>query len=302
MKYINFPCYTATIFVSAVLWTGLLSARANVRDLQQAQEQPAQPAEPPEPPSSAAPGQNSIVIQTIEPDGKSARHKDVAWLGVAVEETSDALSSQLGLKPGEGLTVDLLAEGSPAAKADLRKHDVLVDLDGQMLVDPHQFRKLVRMHAEGEMIKLTYYRGGKKQTISVKLSKNSVEEANDTEMVPLPGDLQNLKLELKGLNGDLRGMSESLTRAGLDKSKVDQEVKRTMEQTRKALQDAVQRATVDRQSLVSVDRQLEALARNGVDVDRDATVTIRSKRNSSRTMVETDDTGTYVIELGQKRI
>ena len=124
MKYINFPCYTATIFVSAVLWTGLLSARANVRDLQQAQEQPAQPAEPPEPPSSAASGQNSIVIQTIEPDGKSARHKDVAWLGVAVEETSDALSSQLGLKPGEGLTVDLLAEGSPAAKADLRPRQI----------------------------------------------------------------------------------------------------------------------------------------------------------------------------------
>ena len=298
MKYINSPCYTAAIFVSAVLWTGLPSARADLRDLQQAQEQPAQPAEPPEPPSSTAPGQNSIVIQTIEPDGKSTRHKDVAWLGVAVEEISDALSSQLGLEPGEGLTVDLLAEGSPAAKADLRKHDVLVDLDGQMLVDPHQFRKLVRMHAEGDTVKLTYYRGGRKQTISVKLSKNSVEEANDTEMVPLPGDLQNLKLELKGLNGDLRGMSESLTRAGLDKSKVDQEVKRTMEQTRKALQDAVQRATVDRHSLVSVDRQLEALARNGVDVDRDATVTIRSKRNSSRTMVETDDTGTYVIEAG----
>jgi hypothetical protein len=245
-------------------------------------------------------GHNRIVIQTVEPDGKNKRGKEVSWLGLAVEEASEALSSQLGLKPGEGLTVTLLAAGSPAAKADFHKNDVLVEFDGQMLVHPIQLRKLVRMHAEGDTVKLTFYRGGKKQTASVKLVKTILETANDTEATPMPGDLQNLQLQFKNLSGDLNGMSESLERVGLDKAKVNSEVRRTMEQTRRAIQDAVRRASSDRRSLTSMDRQLEALARDGVDVNKEATVIVRNKRNSSRTIVETDDNGTYIIEAGAK--
>jgi hypothetical protein len=177
------------------------------------------------------------------------------------------------------------------------------------------------MHAEGDTVKLIFYRGGKKQTASIKLAKMNLESENDMDMTPMP-DGQNMKFELKGLNGDLRGMSESLSRAGLDKAKLDTEVKRTMEQTRKAIQDAMRNASIDqrslamadeklnkadrelksidRKSLAAVDRELEALARAGVDVDKDATVVVRSKHNSSRTIVETDDNGSYVIEAGAK--
>jgi hypothetical protein len=283
---------------------------------------PAVPAAPAAPAVAAVPSADDIVIQSVEPDGKGKHRKEVAWLGLAVEESPEALSAQLGLKAGEGLTVTLLASGSPAAMADMRKNDVLVELDGQMLVDVHQFRKLVRMHAEGDSVKLIFYRGGKKQTASIKLAKINLESENDADMAPLPGDLQNLKFELKGLNGDMRGMSESLSRAGLDKAKLNAEVKRTMEQTRKAIQDAMRNASldqrslamadqklnmadrelksIDRKSLAAVDRELESLARAGVDVDKDATVVVRSKHNSSRTIVETDDNGSYVIEAGAK--
>jgi len=281
------------------------------------------PAVPPAPATPAVPAAPAeIVIQTIEPDGKGKHGKEVAWIGLAVEDASEALSSQLGLKPGEGLTVTLLANGSPAAKADMRKHDVLVELDGQMLVDPHQFRKLVQMHAEGDTVKLTFYRGGKKQTASIKLAKTNWEAANDSDAMPMPDDLRNLHLQLDGqnaltgmkdmqgwtdlksLNVDMRGMQESLARAGLDKEKVNIEVRRTLEQTRKALQDAVRNASIERKSLTTMDRELEALARGGMDVDKDATVIVRNKRNSNRhghgTIVETDDSGTYIIEAGAK--
>jgi len=332
MKYIIPRINIAVIIAATVLWAALLAARADTQEARHlvvttqtqsdegdqtapaAPATPATPATPAEPAAPATPAEpaNEIIIQTIEPDGKNKRGKEVAWLGVAVEEATEALSAQLGLKPGEGLTVILLAEGSPATKADLHKNDVLVELDGQMLVDPHQFRKLVQMHAEGEAVKLTFYRAGKRQTVSIKLAKTTWQEANDTEEMPMPGDMQDLRLrlnglkdmqglsELKGLNVDLRGMKESLARAGLDKDKVDIEVKRTMEQTRKALQNAVHNASIDRKSLTTLDRELEALARDGVDVDKDATVIVRNKHNSSRTMVETDDNGSYIIEAGAK--
>jgi hypothetical protein len=245
--------------------------------------------------------QNRIIIQSVEPDGKKERAKEFTWLGLAVEESSEALSSQLGLKPGEGLTVNFLAIDSPAAKADFHKNDVLVEMDGQMLVHPLQLRKLVQMHAEGDTVNLTFYRGGKKQTVSVKLGKMSWDQAFDKEDGPLPDDLPDLPLQMNGLHGELRGMGDSLARAGMDKAKVNIEIQRTMEQARKAIQDSVRRASTDQKFLTIVDRKLEALARNGVDVDKDATVTVRKKRNSDRTIVQTDENGTLIIEAGAKK-
>jgi hypothetical protein len=241
-----------------------------------------------------------ITIQSIEPDAKAKRTREVAWLGVAVEEAPEALSAQLAIKPGEGLVISMVASDSPAAKADLQKNDVLVDLDGQMLVHPIQLRKLVQMHAEGDPVKVTFFRGGKKQTISTKLGKTLWEEADDTDTSPSHDDLQIQLDNLQRLSGDMHGLKESLQLSGLDKDKVKLEIDRTMEQTRKALRDAVQQAAVSDRALRSVNRDLESLARRGVDVDRDATVIVKNKSSSSKTIVETDDRGTYIIEAGEK--
>ena len=60
--------------------------------------------------------------------------KTVAWLGLGVEEASEALAAQLDLKDGEGLVVTFVASESPAAKAGFQKNDVLTRLDDQLLV------------------------------------------------------------------------------------------------------------------------------------------------------------------------
>jgi RNA-splicing ligase RtcB len=269
------------------LWTGSLAARTD----DQEESKVVVPGQ----------GQNQITIQAVELDGKKKQAKEVTWLGLSVEESSEALSAQLGLKPGEGLTVNFIAAGSPAAKADFHKNDVLVQLDGQMLVHPLQLRKLVQMHGEGEAVNVTFYRGGKKQTASVKLGKTTWDEASDMEEKPGADPFQNLHFQLDGLNGQLHGMGESLARANLDKAKVNVEIKRTMEQTRKAIQDAVRRASKDRKSLSDVDWELESLAGKGVDVDKDTTVTVRNKGNSIRTIVQSDENGTYsIIKAGKK--
>jgi hypothetical protein len=244
------------------------------------------------------------VDSTYNPGGaKKNQAREVAWLGLSVGESSEdeALSSQLALKPGEGLTVNFVAPDSPAAKADFHTNDVLVELDGQRLVHPMQLRKLVQMRAEGDTINLTFYRGGKKQTASVKLGKTTSDEASDREDGPLLGDLPIIRYQLNGLNGQLRGAGDSLARAGLDQAKVKVEIQHAMQQTRKAIQDAVSRASSDGKALTSVGRELESLVRDGVAVDKDATVILRDKRNSNRTIVQTDENGTIIIEAGAKK-
>jgi PDZ domain len=344
MKNILFTTKLSAFLIGAVLWPGLVPARADnhverivlinshmlgdedksapvVSDDGPTQTQttaptpatpdtPATPATPSTPPTPATPA--TITIQTIEPDGKKKHSKPVTYLGVAVQECSEALSAQLELKPGQGLTVILLAAGSPAEKADFHKNDVLADLDGQMLVHPLQLQKLIQMHAEGDAVKLTFYRSGKKQTATVKLGKTMWDETAETDDQPWPCDLQSLQLKLgsmknleglnniKDLDAQLKGVGESLERVGLDRTKVNSEVQRTMEQACRALEDAVRHASTDQKSLASVDRELEALVRGGLAVDRDATVTVRSRHNSNRTIVQTDDDGSYIIESGAR--
>ena len=91
------------------------------------------------------------------------------WLGIGSAEASDALDAQLGLHHGEGLVVVEVVTNSPAAKAGLQKNDVLVEFEGQRLVHPIQFRKLLQMKTEGEKVAITFYRAGKKQVASAKL-------------------------------------------------------------------------------------------------------------------------------------
>jgi membrane-associated protease RseP (regulator of RpoE activity) len=241
-----------------------------------------------------------IIIQSIEPDGHAKQMREVAWLGLAVEDATEVLSSQLGLKTGEGLTVNMVAKGSPAAEAGFQVNDVLTELDGQMLVEPKQFRKLVQMHAQGDKVKLTFYRHGKKQDTTVSLGKTMWGEVSEAGEGLPSMDSAGFHFQFNGLNSELHGLHESLARAGFDKDKMNIEIRRTMEQTRKAIQDAVQNAVKQKTSLISVTRELDKLARDGVDVDNDATITVRNTGKSSRTIVQTDETGVYILEAGAK--
>jgi hypothetical protein len=113
-----------------------------------------------------------IVIESIDGDQIEvtvAAAKAGPWLGIGSAEASDALDAQLGLHHGEGLVIVVVVTNSPAAKAGLQKNDVLVEFEGQRLVHPVQFRKLLQMKTEGEKVEITLFRGGQKKVLTAKL-------------------------------------------------------------------------------------------------------------------------------------
>ena len=67
-----------------------------------------------------------------------------AFLGVAVQPAGPTLERQLELPPAQGLVVEGVAEGSPADRAGLRRHDILLELNGQLLFAPNQLQGLLR--------------------------------------------------------------------------------------------------------------------------------------------------------------
>lgn len=100
----------------------------------------------------------------------------VTFLGMEVTTAQPALAAQLQLPEGQGLVVRFVVPESPAAEAGLEKHDVLLRLDDQILIEPRQLSVLVRGHEEGDTITLVYLRAGKENRARVTLAKRKMKK------------------------------------------------------------------------------------------------------------------------------
>ncbi len=112
----------------------------------------------------------SFTFVTSEAAGEKDK---VTYLGVETAPVPHALAAHLGLPPDHGLTLNAVAEKSPAAGV-LQRHDVLLKFDDQLLVDARQLSVLIRAKKPGDSVKLTYMRAGKEQTATVKLGEREV--------------------------------------------------------------------------------------------------------------------------------
>jgi hypothetical protein len=240
----------------------------------------------------AGSGRNVIKIESIEPDRANEPAREVTWLGLSTEEASEALASQLGLKPGQGLVVVFVAPDSPAAKAGIQKFDVIEQLGDQTLVDPVQLRKLVQMQKDGDTIKLTLYRGGKKQEVPATLAKR-------TEGLGMWSAPSGESAEMPQLAFAMADMNNQM----IDKKVVNAEVQRNMEEARKQIQEALlQSAQASRAArAVAPKAPVPPVPPMAADVGDDATVTVTKDGDSVKTIVRSDDSGEIVIIASPKK-
>jgi membrane-associated protease RseP (regulator of RpoE activity) len=112
----------------------------------------------------------------VSPDGPAlpataAKKVVMTYLGAAVSPVGDAMAEQLKLPAGTGLLVGDVEDGSPAAKAGIKRFDVLTWLNEQLLVNPPQLHTLVRLQKAGDKVTVKLIRGGKEQTVPVTLAE-----------------------------------------------------------------------------------------------------------------------------------
>jgi C-terminal processing protease CtpA/Prc len=98
-------------------------------------------------------------------------------LGVGVRSVDPILAEQLNPKKGEGLVVAWFLPDSPAEKAGIKRHDVLVEVNGKSV--PGNWVELARMLAEVKPdtpVDVTVIRKGKPETIKgLKLREGPAE-------------------------------------------------------------------------------------------------------------------------------
>lgn len=119
------------------------------------------------------PGQH-VVVNVTAPDtgaGLSVRPAEpTTFLGVSTSRVDPTLTEQLGLQREVGLVVSDVVADSPA-NGLLKRHDILLKLNDQILINVEQLGVLVRSYREGDEVTLTYVRAGKQETVKVKLAQ-----------------------------------------------------------------------------------------------------------------------------------
>jgi S1-C subfamily serine protease len=111
-----------------------------------------------------------------------------AFLGVETMTLAGGLAEALDLPVQEGLLVEVVTKGGPAAaagihggdriaQAGMRRFyiggDVIVAIDGQKVANQFDVNLILNHHRPGDTVGVTVYRGGKKMDISVKLGERT---------------------------------------------------------------------------------------------------------------------------------
>lgn len=101
-------------------------------------------------------------------------------LGVFFGDFNAEIARQLGVPTAKGVRLAGTAEGSGARAAGLLKDDVLVALNGKPLTDFDSFGPALHGLQAGDQPKVVFYRGAKKHTTPLELSRFPIPEAPAT--------------------------------------------------------------------------------------------------------------------------
>jgi len=109
------------------------------------------------------------VAEQLIASGKVKR----AWMGVTLAELSPELAEGFGIKGSKGVVVQSVLDGQPAARAGLKRNDVIVELNGAPVVDMQKFRLQVADMPVGSRINLVVLREGRRMPITLTLAERT---------------------------------------------------------------------------------------------------------------------------------
>jgi len=108
------------------------------------------------------------VLDDLEAGVERAR----PWIGITMQPLSSDMRQYLGVEDVEGgVIVNSVIEGAPAEKAGVRKGDVLIEIDGQVVTDMVQVQGVVARCRVGDTIKILVYRDGGEIEFMVELEE-----------------------------------------------------------------------------------------------------------------------------------
>jgi serine protease Do len=109
---------------------------------------------------------NGIIAQLKE-EGKVTR----GWLGVAIQNLTAELAEYYGAEDDQGALVTQVFEGDPAAKAGIKKGDIITVVDGKKVTSSRELSQEIANSKVGGKVSVTLLRDGREKTVEVELAK-----------------------------------------------------------------------------------------------------------------------------------
>jgi serine protease Do len=98
------------------------------------------------------------------------------YLGVDVRDVASDQINGLRLKDARGAEIVLVDHDAPAGKADLRVHDVVLQMNGQAIDGQDQLRRMLHDSPPGKTIQLLISRDGMQMTVTTQMANREEVE------------------------------------------------------------------------------------------------------------------------------
>jgi len=142
------------------------------------------------------------IVESLLNHGKVVR----GWLGVAIQPLDSDMSKALNLPENSGVLVSDVTKDAPAAKAGVRRGDVIMSVDDHKVRTTGELRNAIAAAGSSKTVRLHILREGKESTINVALTEMPGRFADSS-----PGGVQQegksppaLGMELQTLTPELR--------------------------------------------------------------------------------------------------
>jgi serine protease Do len=123
------------------------------------------------------------------------------WLGVGIQPVTDDLASKFGVKEGEGVLVNEVFDGDPAAKAGIQPGDVIIKVEGKPVDTPQTLSRLVAAIPPGKKAELQVIRDGKIRNLAVELGERKEEAV--VASIPKTAPESMLGIDVQDLTAEL---------------------------------------------------------------------------------------------------
>ncbi len=142
----------------------------------------------------------SVVVSTMYLSGAGESHRtSPGYIGIEMRDVSEDQLGELKLKDARGAEITNLDHDGPACKAGMRMHDVIVQMNGQVIEGEDQLRKMLRETPVGRTVSFVVSRDGQTQTMTMTTA--------DRRTVGLQAWEQHYSVPAPGPSGVVRGNS-----------------------------------------------------------------------------------------------
>jgi serine protease Do len=136
------------------------------------------------------------------------------WVGVSYQSVTDDIADSFGLDRARGVLVANVMADGPAAKAGLKRNDIILSFAGQDVPDLRRFPRIVANARVGSTVDIVVWRQGKEQAMKLRIGEQEEPEKQNasapgpTKKQPEPDQAVTSTIEQLGLT--LQKVSDQL--------------------------------------------------------------------------------------------